>query len=345
MVAALAVDADPQLLDQRGREHGGRQRGPARRPPAGHRPDRRHARHRRRCRAAARYRRPVTADARRRAGLPAAERARATAARWSSRCSCPDDELYRGVWPAWLALGRPRRRAGGRLDAVRRPARRPAGAGHPGAGRRPAAGSAPATSPSGSTPAGPPELRDAALAFNTMADDLRRLLDAERELAADLSHRLRTPLTALRLDAEADAARAGRRPDAAGLRHARRGARGDHHRAPGSAWRRAARSDRDLVEVLADRLAFWSVLAEDQGRPWQVVGGDAPGAGAAAAQRADPGGRRVAGQRLRAHPGGRRVPGVDLAHEADHLSDQGAVTLDEGDDGSDGLACPLPCSD
>ena len=27
----------------------------------------------------------------------------------------------------------------------------------------------------------------------------------------------------------------------------------------------------DLVEVLAERLAFWSALAEDQARPWKVV--------------------------------------------------------------------------
>jgi signal transduction histidine kinase len=32
----------------------------------------------------------------------------------------------------------------------------------------------------------------------------------------------------------------------------------------------------DLAEVLADRLAFWSVLAEDQQRPWAVEGGDEP---------------------------------------------------------------------
>jgi signal transduction histidine kinase len=32
----------------------------------------------------------------------------------------------------------------------------------------------------------------------------------------------------------------------------------------------------DLVEVLADRLAFWSVLAEDQRRPTTVVGGEYP---------------------------------------------------------------------
>ncbi|MGK5643680.1 histidine kinase dimerization/phospho-acceptor domain-containing protein, partial [Streptomyces sp. URMC 126] len=38
-------------------------------------------------------------------------------------------------------------------------------------------------------------------AFNSMADQVVRLLAAERELAADLSHRLRTPLTVLRLNA------------------------------------------------------------------------------------------------------------------------------------------------
>ncbi|MER7006746.1 HAMP domain-containing sensor histidine kinase, partial [Dactylosporangium sp. NPDC000555] len=32
----------------------------------------------------------------------------------------------------------------------------------------------------------------------------------------------------------------------------------------------------DLVEVVADRLAFWSVLAEDQNRPWRVTGGQEP---------------------------------------------------------------------
>jgi signal transduction histidine kinase len=124
-------------------------------------------------------------------------------------------------------------------------------------------------------PTGPRELRDAAQAFNTMAGDLRRLLDRERELAADLSHRLRTPLTALRLDAEAIppgpvADRMRQTCDLldeeleAIIMGARLGveARGNEHC--------------DLVEVLADRLAFWSVLAEDQERPWEVVGGHEP---------------------------------------------------------------------
>lgn len=48
---------------------------------------------------------------------------------------------------------------------------------------------------------GPDELRRAAVAFNSMADQVVQLLANERELAADLSHRLRTPLTVLRLNA------------------------------------------------------------------------------------------------------------------------------------------------
>ena len=51
-------------------------------------------------------------------------------------------------------------------------------------------------------PQGPRELAEAATAFNTMADRVATMRAAERELIADLSHRLRTPLTALRLEAE-----------------------------------------------------------------------------------------------------------------------------------------------
>lgn len=42
-------------------------------------------------------------------------------------------------------------------------------------------------------PKGPPELKEAGTAFNTMADRMTDLLAVERELVADLSHRLRTP--------------------------------------------------------------------------------------------------------------------------------------------------------
>lgn len=51
-------------------------------------------------------------------------------------------------------------------------------------------------------PMGPKELREAGVAFNAMAHRMTELLAVERELVADLSHRLRTPLTALHLASE-----------------------------------------------------------------------------------------------------------------------------------------------
>jgi signal transduction histidine kinase len=104
---------------------------------------------------------------------------------------------------------------------------------------------------------------------------MRQLIDAERELAADLSHRLRTPLTALRVDAEAipPGPVADRMRQAFDLLDAEleaiiAGAR--------LSVRTRAEHSTDLVEVLADRLAFWSVLAEDQQRATTVLGGEHP---------------------------------------------------------------------
>ncbi|MBX6357650.1 MAG: HAMP domain-containing histidine kinase [Micromonosporaceae bacterium] len=78
-------------------------------------------------------------------------------------------------------------------------------------------------------PTGPREVAEVGVAFNRMADRLVAARIAERELVADLSHRLRTPLTVLRLDAETlDAsdtdteftAELDRRRTAARIRHA-----------------------------------------------------------------------------------------------------------------------------
>ncbi|GID28935.1 sensor histidine kinase [Paractinoplanes brasiliensis] len=186
----------------------------------------------------------------------------------------PDTELTRGVWAAWFVLGGLAiglvagsilfaDRLGSRLVRATRELA--------GSARRLGAGELQTRV----EPHGPRELRDAANAFNTMADDLSSLLERERELAADLSHRLRTPLTALRLDAEAmPPGPIGERMRQAcdlldeELEAIIKGAR------LGVAAR--GKEQTDLVEVLADRLAFWSVLAEDQERPWQVVGGDEP---------------------------------------------------------------------
>ena len=51
-------------------------------------------------------------------------------------------------------------------------------------------------------PVGPPEMRQVSSGLNHLAARIGELLAHERETAADLSHRLRTPLTALRIDAE-----------------------------------------------------------------------------------------------------------------------------------------------
>jgi signal transduction histidine kinase len=50
--------------------------------------------------------------------------------------------------------------------------------------------------------AGPPEVRDVASTFNTMAARLEQLVASQRAFVADASHQLRTPLTALRLRLE-----------------------------------------------------------------------------------------------------------------------------------------------
>jgi signal transduction histidine kinase len=112
-------------------------------------------------------------------------------------------------------------------------------------------------------PAAPVEVGVVAGALNTLAGRISELLREERETVADLSHRVRTPLTALRLDAEAlrqpeDAARIGAGVDAV-------------QRAVSSVIDAARRRATDTAEcdaaaVAAERVAFWSVLAEDTER-------------------------------------------------------------------------------
>jgi signal transduction histidine kinase len=114
-------------------------------------------------------------------------------------------------------------------------------------------------------PSGPPELVEVGHEFNRLALRIRMLLQRERETAADLSHRLRTPLMAVRLDAEALPASA--EPDAllADLAELERTV--DHlireaRRPAGSQEEQAA----DVAAVARERMAFWKVLGEEQGR-------------------------------------------------------------------------------
>jgi signal transduction histidine kinase len=117
-------------------------------------------------------------------------------------------------------------------------------------------------------PAGPPEVEEVGVAVNELAKRIGDLLAAEREAAADLSHQLRTPLTVLRLDTEGLESTADRIRLASDIdqleqvvtrviQESRQGSRRDA---------RSGRATSDLGQVVRNRLRFWSVLAEDQGR-------------------------------------------------------------------------------
>ncbi|MYW04622.1 HAMP domain-containing sensor histidine kinase [Streptomyces sp. SID3343] len=124
-------------------------------------------------------------------------------------------------------------------------------------------------------PQGPSELQEAATSFNTMADRVEQLLANERELAADLSHRLRTPLTALRLNAAA----LGDDPLAEQTRHAVAQLEREVDEVIRTARRASASIEFvgcDAAEVVRERMAFWSALAEDEDRGWQLVGAEVP---------------------------------------------------------------------
>jgi len=179
-----------------------------------------------------------------------------------ARTVVTDTELARGVTPAWAML------AGlglllvllGLVVADRlaqsliAPMRELSGVSH-----RLAGGDLTARAALG----GPPEVRDVGGALNHLAGRIRELLDQERETVADLSHRLRTPLTALRLEAEAlrDPAEASRvtarvddlqRTVTLVIQSARN--------------RTGGRADCDAAAVVRERVAFWSALADDTDR-------------------------------------------------------------------------------
>jgi signal transduction histidine kinase len=118
-------------------------------------------------------------------------------------------------------------------------------------------------------PAGPPEIAAVGHAVNQLAARIGELLAKEREANADLSHRLRTPLTALRLDAEALADSSERLrliadADAveAAVNQLIREARHPEAKATAAAG--------DLVATVRRRLAFWTALARAQKRPYQI---------------------------------------------------------------------------
>ncbi|HET9945953.1 MAG TPA: HAMP domain-containing sensor histidine kinase [Actinomycetes bacterium] len=113
-------------------------------------------------------------------------------------------------------------------------------------------------------PGSPAEIGTVARALNHLAGRIEDLLREERETIADLSHRVRTPLTALRLEAEAlpdadDATRVGAGVDAV-------------QRAVTQVIDEARRRNTDTgagcdaAAVVGERVDYWAALAEDTGR-------------------------------------------------------------------------------
>lgn len=117
---------------------------------------------------------------------------------------------------------------------------------------------------------GPPEIKQVSIGLNHLAGRIGELLTHERETLADLSHRLRTPLTALRIDAEllsgdeemmtrviSDVDALTRTVNEVIAEARRPGAEG-------------AGETCDATTVVRERAAYWRALAEDQER-WMTV--------------------------------------------------------------------------
>jgi signal transduction histidine kinase len=189
------------------------------------------------------------------------------------RVFVPDEDLHRGQWTAWGALGLVAISLVGlsvlvadRLArSIVRPTQRLATAAH-----RLGDGDL-------STqvdPDGPPELVELSEAFNRLGSQVSSMLARERELVAELSHRLRTPLTKLRLRVD--------HVDDDGLAGELRNDIGDLTDVVNTLITEARSSlggeseSCDAAMVVADRVEFWSVLAEDTERPWSFDRCDEP---------------------------------------------------------------------
>ena len=123
-------------------------------------------------------------------------------------------------------------------------------------------------------PGGPPEVVESGRAFNQLAERLTDLLAAERERVADLSHRLRTPLAALRLQAES-----ARDPDdrAALITDI------VHMESEVTALIEDVRrtdvdgpASSDLANMVDQRMGFWQVVAAAQDRTATIMRPDDP---------------------------------------------------------------------
>lgn len=125
------------------------------------------------------------------------------------------------------------------------------------------------------TVAGPAEIRELGQALNQLVNRVQVLLGRERERVSDLSHRLRTPLTALQLRIDSLPESPNRDRLAADLAQLQTSI--------DEVMREARRSEReglvataDGAAVLPDRARFWQPLAEDQGRRFTLQAENLP---------------------------------------------------------------------
>ena len=118
---------------------------------------------------------------------------------------------------------------------------------------------------------GPREVRELSVAFNRMAERTQSLIGSHREWVADVSHQLRTPLTALRLrvdvlayeseDADTVAEMAGLQVELARLGRLVDGLLAVARAETSVPRPRTVRAD----EVAADRVAAWEPVAHERG--------------------------------------------------------------------------------
>lgn len=174
---------------------------------------------------------------------------------------------------------------------------------------------------------GPPEVRRVAQALNGLAGRIEELLRSERETAADLSHRLRTPLTALRLDVES-------LPDGFA-----RELLGQHvdvlERTLTEVIRQARRTSREGPRagclpgpVIAASVDYWRPLVEDQRRAFDVsLGKDLPEVHCAADD------LRAALDALLENAVAHTPEGTPIAVHASGDAATGRVVVDVSDDG------------
>jgi signal transduction histidine kinase len=185
------------------------------------------------------------------------------------RTFIPDSRLKRGVTRSWLALGLV---AVGLLAmavivasqltrSLVRPLRDVAQA-----AEQLSSGDLAARAPA----EGPPEIKQVSVGLNRLADRISELLTHERETLADLSHRLRTPLTALRIDAELlsgdEELMARVIGDVDALTRTVNEIIGEARRPSGDSQDATC----DAGTIVRERAAYWRPLAEDQER-WMTV--------------------------------------------------------------------------